>query len=210
MTSSVRFTEEMLGHVTFGETDFARGAQPDRDGSSAFKFHLTIEVEDIESFGNDPLRPATAVGYVVGDAFGGKLPVEQGWFNLFVDVEPGVKHMLYRLWFRDGVGNPLTMTGFKLVKDDAGFDVWKDTTTLFTRVLQGHVPEGDDETATVLATGTIIIRARDFAKQLTTFRAGGPTIGAKLGALGKFGFIFAQQLAEAYLRKGRSRVRTQS
>jgi cholesterol oxidase len=206
MTSSVRFTEEMLGHVTFGETDFARGAQPDRDGSSAFKFHLTIDVEDIESFSNDPLRPATAVGYVVGDAFGGKLPVEQGWFNLFVDVEPGVKHMLYRLWFRDGVGNPLTMTGFKLVKDDAGFDVWKDTTTLFTRILQGHVPEGEDGTAVILASGTIIIRARDFAKQLTTFRAGGPTLVAKLGALAKFGLIFAQQLAEAYLRKGRKRV----
>ena len=58
MTSSVRFTEEMLGHVTFGETDFARGAQPDRDGSAAFKFHLTIEVEDIEPFSHDPLRPA--------------------------------------------------------------------------------------------------------------------------------------------------------
>jgi cholesterol oxidase len=196
----------MLGHVTFGETDFARGAQPDRDGSSAFKFHLTIEVDDIESFSNDPLRPATAVGYVVGDAFGGKLPVEQGWFNLFVDVEPGVKHMLYRLWFRDGVGNPLTMTGFKLVKDDAGFDVWKDTTTLFTRIFQGHVPEGEDGTAVILASGTIIIRARDFAKQLTTFRAGGPSLGAKLGALAKFGLIFAQQLAEAYLRKGRKRV----
>jgi len=206
MTSSVRFTEEMLGHVTFGEIDFARGAQPDRDGSSAFKFHLTIEVSDIESFSNDPLRPATAVGYVVGDAFGGKLPVEQGWFNLFVDVEPGVKHMLYRLWFRDGVGNPLTMTGFKLVKDDAGFDVWKDTTTLFTRILQGHVPEGEDGTAVILASGTIIIRARDFAKQLTTFRAGGPSIGAKVGAIAKFGLIFGQQLAEAYLFKGRKRV----
>ena len=111
--------------------------------------------------------------------------------------------MLYRLWFRDGVGHPLTMTGFKLVKDDAGFDVWKDTTTLFTRVLQGHVAEGDDDAATVIASGIIIIRARDFAKQLTTFRAGGPSIGNQVGALGKFGVIFVQQLAEAYLRKGR-------
>src|SRR3954463_16089463 len=191
--SSVRFTEEMLGHVTFGESDFARGAQPDRDGSAAFMFHLTIEVSDIESFANDPLRPAGAVGYVHCDALGGKLPVEAGWFNLFVDVAPGVKHMLYRLHFRDGVGHPLTMTGFKLVKDDAGFDVWKDTTTLFTRVLQGHVAEGEDATATVIASGVIIIRARDFAKQLTTFRAGGPSIGNQLGALGKFGVIFAQQ-----------------
>ena len=203
MSSSVRFTEEMLGHVTFGELDFARGAQQNRDGSGAFKFHLTIEVEDIEAFGNDPLRPATAIGWVECDALGGRLPVERGWFNLFVDVEPGVKHMLYRLWFRDGVGHPLTMTGFKLVKDDAGFDVWKDTTTLFTRVLQGHVAEGADETATVIASGIIIIRARDFAKQLTTFRAGGPSIGNQVGALGKFGVIFVQQLAEAYLRKGR-------
>jgi hypothetical protein len=210
MTSSVRFTEEMLGHVTFGETDFARGAQPDRDGSGAFKFHLTIEVEDIESFAADPLRPATAVGYVECDALGGRLPVEQGWFNLFVDVEPGVKHMLYRLWFRDGVGNPLTMTGFKLVKDDAGFDVWKDTTTLFTRVLQGNVAEGDDETAVVLASGIIVIRIRDFAKQLTTFRAGGPDARSKVGALAKFGLIFGQQLAEAYLHKGRrARVHAQ-
>ena len=63
-------------------------------------------------------------------------------FNLFVDVEPGVKHMLYRLCFYDGVGHPLTMIGYKVVENDAGFDVWKDTTTLFTRVLRGHVAEG--------------------------------------------------------------------
>src|SRR3954469_9936497 len=143
MTSTVRFTEEMLGHVTFGESDFHRGAQPDRDGSGAFKFHLTIEVTDIEAFGSDPLRPAAATGWVHCDALGGRLAVVQGWFNLFVDVEPGVKHMLYRLWFRDGVGHPLTMAGFKVVSNDAGFDVWKDTTTLFTRVMGGHV---DDDT----------------------------------------------------------------
>jgi len=203
MTSSVRFTEEMLGHVTFGETDFARGALPNRDGAGAFKFHLTIAVDDIEAFGNDPLRPATAIGWVECDALGGRLPVERGWFNLFVDVEPGVKHMLYRLWFRDGVGHPLTLTGFKLVRDDAGFDVWKDTTTLFTHVLRGHVDEGADAGAELVASGVLRIRVRDFAKQLTTFRAGGPNLGAQLGALLKFGWIFVGQLAQAYLRKRR-------
>ena len=203
MTSTVRFTEEMLGHITFGEADFARGARPETEGSAALRFHLTIEVEDMDRFARDPLRPASAVGYVHCDALGGRLPVEQGWFNLFVDVAPGVKHMLYRLWFRDGVGHPLTLTGFKLVADDAGFDVWKDTTTLFTRVLQGHVPEGEDDTAQELAAGVLRIRMRDFARQLTTFRATGPGLGAQLGALVKFGAIFVQQLAEAYLRRGR-------
>jgi hypothetical protein len=203
MSSSVRFTEEMLGHVTFGELDFARGAQPNRDGSGAFKFHLTIEVSDIESFANDPLRPATATGWIESDTFGGKLPVEQGWFNLFVDTEPGVKKMFYRLWFRDGVGHPLTLTGFKLVRDDAGFDVWRDTTTLFTQVLRGHVEVGGDADAELVASGVLRIRVRDFAKQLTTFRAGGPSVGAQLGALVKFGWIFVGQLAQAYLRKRR-------
>ncbi len=196
MNPSVRFTEEMLGHVTFGELDYARGAKPGRDGATPFKFHLTIEVADIDAFAHDPLRPATAVGWIECDALGGRLAVEQGWFNLFVDVKPGVKHMLYRLWFRDGVGHPVTMTGYKLVADDAGFDVWKDTTTLFTRVLQGHVPAEEDEGATVLASGVIIIRARDFAKQLTTFRGG-------LAALARFGLIFVRQLAEIYVFKGR-------
>ena len=153
-------------------------------------FHLTIEVDDIERFGTDPLRQAGAVGYLRCDALGGQLPVERGVFNLFVDTEPGVKHMLYRLWFRDGVGHPLTLTGFKLVRDDAGFDVWKDTTTLFTHVLRGHVEVGDDADAELVASGVLRIRIRDFAKQLTTFRAGGPSVGAQLGALVKFGWIF--------------------
>jgi hypothetical protein len=210
MTSTVRFTEEMLGQVTFGETDFTRGARSAGEGASAFMFHLTIEVQDMDRFAHDPLRPANATGYVHCDALGGRLPVEQGWFNLFVDVAPGVKHMLYRLWLRDGVGHPLTMTGFKLVEDDAGFDVWKDTTTLFTRVYQSHLPpptahvdESGDDDAVELAAGVLRIRMRDFAKQLTTFRATGPGLGAQLGALVKFGVIFMQQLAEAYLRKGR-------
>jgi hypothetical protein len=194
--NTVRFTEEMLGHVTFGEEDFARGAAAERDGAAALKFHLTIVVDDIERFRSDPRRSAGAHGYVVCDALGGKLPIERGAFNLFVDTEPGVKRMLYRLFFRDGTGHPLTLTGYKLVKDDAGFDVWKDTTTLFTRVLRGHVGEVEEAGAELVASGVLRIRVRDFARQLTTFRG-------SVAALAKFGVIFLGQLAEAYLRKGR-------
>jgi hypothetical protein len=202
--TSVRFTEEMLGHVTFGESDFARGAQTGRDGSEFLKFHLTIEVADMDHFSNDPMRQAGAVGYLQCDALGGRLPVEKGVFNLFVDSGPGVKRMLYRLWFRDGVGHPLTMTGYKLVENDAGFDLWKDTTTLFTKVLKGHVDESGDAGAELVASGILRIRVQDFAKQMTTFRAGGSGgVGAKVGGLIRFGVIFVGQLAEIYLRKGR-------
>ena len=201
--ASVQFTEEMLGHVTFDETDFNRGANADRPGAGFFKFHLTIAVDDIARFGGDPQRQAGAFGWVESDALGGRLPVEHGVFNLFVDTEPGVKHMLYRLFFRDGVGHPLTMSGFKLVRDDAGFDVWRDTTTLFTRVYRGHVSAEEEESAELVASGVLRIRMRDFAKQLTTFR-GGPGPVAGLGAIARFGMIFMRQLFEAYvLSKGR-------
>jgi hypothetical protein len=192
----VRFTEEMLGHVTFGEEDHLRGAHAERDGAGALKFHLTIVVDDIERFANDPRRSARAFGYVESDVLGGRLPVEHGAFNLFVDTEPGVKHMLYRLFFRDGAGHPVTLSGHKLIKNDAGFDVWRDTTTLFTRILRGHVHEADEANAELVASGVLRIRARDFARQLTTFR------GTARGLL-KFNVIFLGQLAEAYLRRGR-------
>jgi hypothetical protein len=194
--TTVRFTEEMLGHVTFGEEDFLRGAVAERDGAGPLKFHLTIVVDDIERFARDPRRSAGAHGYLVCDALGGKLPVERGAFNLFVDTEPGVKRMLYRLFFRDGAGHPLTLSGYKLVKDDAGFDVWRDTTTLFTRVLRGHVEEPGEPGAEIVGSGVLRIRVRDFARQLTTFR------GTPAGLL-KFTTIFLGQLAEAYLKKGR-------
>ena len=72
------------------------------------------------------------------EALGGELPVEKGVFNLFVDQgDPSLKRMLYRLFFRDGDGRPLTLSGFKVVEDDPGSDLWTDTTTLFTRILRG-------------------------------------------------------------------------
>ena len=194
--TTVRFTEEMLGHVTFGEEDFHRGAVAERDGAGALKFHLTIVVDDIERFARDPRRNAGAHGWVESDALGGRLPVEHGAFNLFVDTEPGVKRMLYRLYFRDGAGHPLTLSGFKLVKDGAGLPVWRDTTTLFTRVLRGHVDEDGEPGAELVASGVLRIRARDFARQLTTFRG-------SVRGLVKFGVIFLGQLVEAYLKKGR-------
>jgi hypothetical protein len=67
------------------------------------------------------------------------------------------------------------------------------------------VAEGDPEE--IVASGIIHIRAVDFAKQLTTFRSTALSAGRGLGAMLKFGVIFVQQLADAYLRRGsRKRV----
>jgi cholesterol oxidase len=185
----------MKGRVAFGESDFERGK---RDGDYLM-FHLTIEAEDIESFVADPRHEAGAVGWVGCEALGGRRPVERGWFNLFVDTgEPGDKRMLYRLHFTDGVGHPLTLTGYKVIKHDKGFDLWPDTTTLYTRVLSGHVMAEGDETAEVVASGVLRVQKLDFARQLTTFRGSGSSFGRNLGALMKFNVLFVANLREVY------------
>ena len=110
--------------------------------------------------------------------------VEQGIFNLFVDNgNPDRKAMYYRLFFRDAKGNPLTLIGFKDVRGDNDSDVWTDTTTLFTRILKGHVGAEADGGASILAAGIIHIHFLDFLDELTTFRVEGASIADRASSL---------------------------
>jgi cholesterol oxidase len=136
---------------------------------------------------------------VDSDVLGGRLPVTRGWFNLFTrDDDPSRRRMLYRLHFADGAGSPLTLVGVKDVHDDRGLDVWRDTSTLFVRVLSGHVPPGDESRSRVVGAGVIKILPADFAQQLTTFRTDGPQ---PLEAMASFGRLFLGQLWEVYGRQ---------
>jgi hypothetical protein len=67
-------------------------------------------------------------------------------------------------------------------------DVWRDTTTLFTQILRGHVEEGAGEAPEVVAAGILHIHLGDFARQLTTFRCDHPT---RIDALPRFDALFA-------------------
>jgi len=202
--SSVDFTEEMKGYVTLGETDFEKGAKQGRKDGTFLMFHLTISTGDIDVFVIDKRKEGVAEGWIECEALGGKLPVEKGIFNLFVESEEtGVKNMLYRLFFADGAGNPLTLTGFKVIRDDPGDDLWSDTTTLYTRILKGHVDAAGEkaageEAAEIVASGIITIWLKDFAKQLTTFRGHGDGPAEQADAVTRFGKLFMGELWEVY------------
>ncbi len=160
-------------------------------------FELTISVDDVDRFVAEPGHQGSAEGYVDSDLLGGRLDVERGWFNLFVqDDDPDQRQMLYRLWLRGPGGNPMTFTGVKEVRDEAGLDVWRDTSTLYVKILDGHHEPGDDD-APVLAAGVITIHIPDFMKQLTTFRTWGDS---RVGAMEGFGRLFLGQLWDVYGR----------
>jgi hypothetical protein len=90
----------------------------------------------------------------------------------------------------------------KVVEDDPGSDLWTDdTTTLFTRILRGHVGAEDEADAEVVASGIIKIYFLDFLKQLTTFRTEGPTPAQRATALSRFGKLFLGDLWNVYARR---------
>jgi cholesterol oxidase len=197
--TKLEFTEEMKGYVTPGESDYDRGFETGREKDTFLMAHLTIKIDDVNLFVANPRHEAAAVGYLRCVALGGDLPVEQGVFNLFVDeADPPRKRMLYRLFLRGVSGESLTMTGFKEVKDDAGFDAWRDNTTLFTRILRGHVSAAEETQAESVASGIIQIRPLDFLKQMTTFKAEGPTTIAKAAAFTEFGKLFLGKVWDVY------------
>jgi cholesterol oxidase len=206
--ASVEFTEKMRGFITFGEDDYDKGFRKGKKAKTKCMFHLTITMDDIERFVAEPAHQGSAAGYVDCDALGGKLPVSRGWFNLFVDAdEDGEerKLMKYRLWIEDGEGHPITLNGFKEVKDDPGFDVWSDTTTLFTHILAGHVEPGPadevgDAGEEIVATGILHVLPADFAVQMTTFRV---DPAHRLDALGRFTKLFLGALAETFKPGGK-------
>jgi cholesterol oxidase len=103
--------------------------------------------------------------------------------------------MRYRLHLTDGEGRPVTLVGWKNVLHGPPTRIWPDTSTLYARLLEGHLDSGDDAAARVLGSGTLHIRLPDFAEQLTTFRTSGPG-GPR--ALARFGRFFVGELWEVY------------
>ncbi|HZN20799.1 MAG TPA: GMC family oxidoreductase [Micromonosporaceae bacterium] len=194
--TGLSFTEEMKGFVDRGDADPARAAEAGRRLDQRLMFHLTITVDDVDRFVDDPAQEGRAEGYVECGLLGGRLPVQRGWFNLFTrGAGPSRRRMLYRLHLTGGDGSPLTLVGHKDVHDDPGFDVWRDTSTLYLRVLEGHVQPDGDESAGVVASGVITIHIPDFLRQLTTFRAHGPR---PAHAMERFGRLFLGELWDAY------------
>lgn len=200
--TKLQFQEEMRGYVSSVNADYEGGAVQGKATNNFVDAKMTIKVDNMERFVLIPDHLAAVEGTVSSAIGGDKRPIENGTFNLLVDTgDPSHKKMLYRLFFSDANGNPLTLSGFKDVHDDPGGDVWADTTTLFTHIYDGHVAAEQEAGAQPRATGIIRLSFPEFLKELTTFRTEGPTLADRASALGRFGALFLGSLWDVYARK---------
>lgn len=205
---SVQFTEVMRGFISRDAATFEEGFQSGKEADTPLMFRLTIRAEDIDAFVDDTEHSANATGFVDCPTLGGRLNVVKGEFSLFSETgDDNSRKMLYRLFLTAPDNGTLTLSGFKHVQNSVGPDLWTDTTTLYVNIFSGHVTVAEEATSSLAAAGIVQIKAPDFAQQLTTFRASGPTLGSRLDGIAKFGRVFFGSLWDVYrpasfLRRG--------
>jgi cholesterol oxidase len=91
-------------------------------------------------------------------------------------------------------GQKYWFEGFKLVHSDTGVDVWADTTRLFVDVWRGEMRLGQP-----FARGLLTIDPVDFLTQMRTLKGrGGSSLIDRLGAVARFGEMFAGALYDVY------------
>jgi cholesterol oxidase len=199
---SVAFDESMNGFVAFGPPlDYQEGFARGKEDETRCGVALTITVPDIAVFTTDPKTEARAEGHVLCPLLGGACVIERGTFNLLVGViphRPAIKDMRYRLVFRTPSGRLMTLVGVKFVDDDGIFHMWRDTTTLYTKIFEGEVAPADEHSAVPAATGILRLRPLPFARQLLSFRSNGPTLLSRLVAIFRFVKLFAARLWQVY------------
>jgi cholesterol oxidase len=194
----IQFTETMTGYISTRVTgDYQAAADRGKADDSPFSFTLTIISDDLDRLLADPNHQARMIGTVKASALSpNPITVTDGVFNLLVNDPNRVdgRKMCYRMKLTTEEDLHYYFVGFKDIHDDAGLDVWSDTTTLYVTVY-----EGDNDAGHVIARGILIIRPEDFIKQLSTMKAlNATTAQQRLEAIARYGKSFAGALFDVF------------
>jgi cholesterol oxidase len=196
--AGVSFTETMRGYISQVEkSDFKKAYEEGKKSNSPFDFTLTIQSQDVEAFDADSNHKAELIGTVNCPALSAHpITAVDGVFNLFVrdDAEGKVKLMKYVMKLNTYEGASFYFYGYKEIKDDKGFDMWSDTTTLFITIY-----DSSDDMGNVKAMGILKIAMGDFMKQLQTMKAiNADNTKESISSVSKFGKLFAGEVWETY------------
>lgn len=153
----LEFEETMSGWLGIAKKDYVEGRIAGQKENTPIRFDAKIIIDDLDRFINLSDHRARLEGTITFKPLGGTFAMEDGSFNLF-SVEPvqGIRQMTYAFRFTASNGKKYFFYGYKNIKDDPGFDLIEDMTTLFSTIY-----EGADETAPVYGSGQIFFNLKD-------------------------------------------------
>ncbi|WP_372637198.1 patatin-like phospholipase family protein [Fodinibius sp.] len=191
----IAFREKMEGWFALGETDPKQGARAGKKNGSSMSLHASIYIRDLDTFMANPDHGGAMNGHLVFVDFDTYLPAKTGVFNLFVEdnKDTEVKWMIYEMSFSHD-DREYYLAGKKEVKNDPGFDLWKDTTTLNVRLF-----EGSDDTGDIVGAGILTLEAKELVKLIRSMHAiDASGTAEKINLLANFGTFFLSELWDTY------------
>ncbi len=192
----ITFRETMEGGFYLGDSNPRTAEKKGKAEGINLSMHATINIRDCKNFIADPNHKGAITGDIDFTPFGENIPAKNGVFNLFSPADdPKLKLMVYELAFEHD-GEDYYLAGKKEVKDDPGFDLWSDTTTLFTKLHKGI-----DATGPVVGAGILRLGVKQLAKLVTTLTVtNASSMGDTTGALADFGSFFLGELWTNYAK----------
>ncbi|MDN4503993.1 patatin-like phospholipase family protein [Alteromonadaceae bacterium BrNp21-10] len=193
-TLGIQFKETMAGYFTLDETVPKKGAESGKQQRTKLAMHAQVDIDDIDQFVKTGAHPGGLGGTIDFEPLGKGMPAHSGVFNLFFPAEePETKFMVYELGFNHQ-GQEYYLAGKKVVRDDLAFDLWSDTTTLYTTL---H--KGTDKEAEVIGAGILTLGVKDLVKLVSTITVlNADSTADKVKTVGKFGRFFMGELWETY------------
>jgi cholesterol oxidase len=184
--AGLSFTEHMAGRIDHGD-----GMHSD------VSFLVTTDTDNLDALLDDPAHPARMTGTVTAPALSpSPLQITKGVFHLLAP-DPTLfetRRMTYTMELSSIEGGAWRLEGHKIIHHDAAFDLWADTTTLFTTVSEGAAPGGP-----VVGTGKLLIGMADFLRLLRTMTVTGVDDEAeRIRYLARFGGEFVGALWRTY------------
>lgn len=165
----LEFKESMSGWIGIGEPEYLAGRIAGQQENTPIRFDARIIINNLEQFIHLPEHRARLEGTLTFAPLGGSLPMEDGIFNLF-SLEPatGIRLMVYSFRFTAGSGKQYYLYGEKHIKDDPGFDLLEDMTTLFTTIYAGP-----DAQAPIYGSGQIFFDLKDMPALMASVKVTG-------------------------------------
>lgn len=193
-TPGLTFRETMTGNFALGTSDANVGAEQGKAANTQLAMHAAITIRDMQAFVDDPQHQGQLHGTIDFAPFANGIPAKNGVFNLFSPSDsPDLKYMVYELGF-EHEGQSYYLAGKKHVKDDPGFDLWTDTTTLYTQLHKGNDSSGD-----VIGAGILTLGMSDLVKLVSTMNATNTrSLREKMSVFTRFGRFFMGDLWDSY------------
>lgn len=211
-TTSLEFTERMAGYFVpkkfllspakpLSHDDFH--SENERFDKQPFEFTVTIKVPDLERFLADHSTPSQVFGKITDFRFRDDMRLEQGFFQLFTQPAASphfdtTKEMHYTFFLTDREGKKWTFFGYKEILKEDTSEVWKQTTTLYYYIWEGHSNFEKYGDKNVHAIGVLRISLSDFMRQMRSFKTNAPSYLAEKESLLKYFKAFTDTLWESY------------